>query len=214
MHCTTLKHRQIRLRRWHLLTLAFGIVLPVSLSALAVPPTDEQRLERLAERLESARIEQHVPGMAVAVVKDDKVIFARGFGLANIAEETKVTPETIFAIGSSTKAFTATTIGMLVDEGLMTWDDPVSKWLPYFNPAVTGDEEAQILVRDMLCHRTGFTRMSILWVNGKVSRETILHTANHAEPWAEYREKFLYNNVMLMAAGMCAGWRRTRPGRC
>ena len=205
MQRNNLNHQRIRSRRWDLLTLALAVVLPVSLSALAVPPTDEQRLERLAERLESARIEQHVPGMAVAVVKDDKVIFARGFGFANIAEETKVTPETIFAIGSSTKAFTATTIGMLVDEGLMTWDDPVSKWLPYFNPAVTGDEEAQILVRDMLCHRTGFTRMSILWVNGKVSRETILHTANHAEPWAEYREKFLYNNVMLMAAGMCAG---------
>ena len=205
MQRTILKHRQKWPRRWHLLILALGAVLPVSSSAMAAPPTDEQRFERLAKRLESARIEQHVPGVAVAVVKDDEVILARGFGLANIAEEIPVTPETIFAIGSTTKAFTATTIGMLVDEGRMNWDDPVSKWLPYFKPSVDGADDAQVLISDMLCHRTGFTRMSILWVNGKVPRETILRTANDAEPWSGYREKFLYNNVMLMAAGMCAG---------
>ncbi len=188
MQRTILKHRQKWPRRWHLLILALGAVLPVSSSAMAAPPTDEQRFERLAKRLESARIEQHVLGVAVAVVKDDEVILARGFGLANIAEEIPVTPETIFAIGSTTKAFTATTIGMLVDEGLMNWDDPVSKWLPYFKPSVDGADDAQVLISDMLCHRTGFTRMSILWVNGKVSREDILRTANNAEPWSGYRE--------------------------
>ena len=205
MQRTILKHRQIWPCRWHLLILAFGAALSISSHAMAAPPTDEQRLERLAERLESARIEQHVPGMAVAVVKDDEVIFARAFGLANIAEEILVTPETIFAIGSTTKAFTATTIGMLVDEGRMTWEDPVSKWLPYFKPSVDSADDAQVLISDMLSHRTGFTRMTLLWVNGKVPRETILRTANNAKPWSGYREKFLYNNVMFMAAGMCAG---------
>jgi len=67
--------------------------------------------------------------MALAVVKDDEVILAHGFGVTNVEQETPVTPETIFAIGSSTKAFTSTLVGMLVDEGKMKWDDPVSKHL-------------------------------------------------------------------------------------
>jgi len=204
MYCTTIKHRLKSPLHWYHSALAFGLVLSLSAIATATPPTEEQRLERLAQRLEAARVEQHIPGMAIAVVKDDKVIFARGFGLANVAKEIPVTPDTNFAIGSTTKAFTGVAIGMLVDAEQMNWDDPAEKWLPYFKPTLTGDDDAQVLVRDMLCHRTGFTRMGLLWVNGKVSREDILHTANGAEPWADYREKFLYNNVMFMAAGMSA----------
>ena len=144
--------------------------------------------------------------MAIAVVKDDKVIFARGFGLADLANETPVTPGTIFAIGSITKSFTAALVGMLVDEGEMTWDDPVTRHIPYFTlNTAGGDEDSQVTIRDMLSHRTGFTRMGVLIASGAVPREEILLAATKAEPWAGLRERFYYSNVMYLAAGVAAG---------
>ena len=146
--------------------------------------------------------------MAIAVVKDDEVIFARGFGLADLENETPVTPETIFAIGSATKAFTATLVGMLVDEGNMDWDDPVTKHIPYFTlDTGSEDEDSQVTIRDMLSHRTGFTRMGVLIANlsGTVPRQEVLLAATKAEPWAGLRESFYYNNVMYLAAGVAAG---------
>ena len=92
----------------------------------------QHRLERLVQQLEARRQQLRIPGMAIAVVKDDEVIFVRGFGLADLENETPVTPETIFAVGSIIKSFTATLVGMLVDEGKMDWDDPVTEHLSYF----------------------------------------------------------------------------------
>ncbi len=144
--------------------------------------------------------------MAIAVVKDDEVIFVRGFGLADLKNETPVTPETIFAIGSATKAFTAALVGMLVDEGEIGWDDPVTRHIPYFTLNTDGgDEDSQVTIRDMLSHRTGFPRMEVLIARGTVPREEVLLAATKAEPWAGLRESFYYNNVMYLAAGVAAG---------
>ncbi|HEY93291.1 MAG TPA: beta-lactamase family protein, partial [Dehalococcoidia bacterium] len=173
------------------------------------PPTTgslEQRLERLVEQLEQQRQALHIPGMAIAVVKDDEVILAQGFGVADIEKETPVTPQTIFAIGSSTKAFTATLVGMLVDEGKMDWDDPVTDYLPYFTLDIESeDENAEATIRDLLSHRTGFCRMGLLFASGELPREEVLHAATAAEPFTGFREKFYYSNVMYMAAGVAAG---------
>jgi len=172
----------------------------------AEPGTKEQRLDRQVEQLEQQRQILHIPGMAIAVVKDDEVVLAHGFGVTNIEKETPVTPETIFAIGSSTKAFTSTTIGMLVDEGEMDWDDPITDYLPYFKLDIESeDENAEVTVRDLLCHRTGFTRMGLLFASGEIPREEMLRDAATAEPWAGFREKFYYSNVMYLAAGVAAG---------
>jgi CubicO group peptidase (beta-lactamase class C family) len=163
----------------------------------------EARVARLVEQLEADRVEMHVPGMAIAVVKDDEVVLSRGFGHADLEAERPATSETLFAIGSSSKAFTAALVGMLVDEGVVGWDDPVATHLPGFELKVeTGGEP--ITIRDLLCHRTGFTRMSVLWAGGAISRDEIVAAAGTAEPWAGFRERFLYNNVMYLAAGMAA----------
>ena len=175
-------------------------------TATPAPGSVEQRLNRLAEQLEQRRQDLHIPGMAIAVVKDDEVIFARGFGLADLKNETPVTPETIFATGSATKAFTSTLVAMLVDEGEIDWDDPVTKHIPYFTLNTDGgDEESQVTIRDMLSHRTGFTRMGTLIASGTVPRKEVLLAATKAEPWAGLRESFYYNNVMYLAAGVAAG---------
>jgi CubicO group peptidase (beta-lactamase class C family) len=185
-----------------------AIILPsyASPATPAVTPELQQRLDLLVEQLEQQRQTQHVPGMAIAVVKDDEVVLAHGFGTASVEEETPVTPETVFAIGSSTKAFTATLVGMLVDEGKMDWDDPVTDYLPYFQMNVeSSNENAEITLRDVLSHRTGFTRMSLLFASGQIPRDEVLLDATKAEPYAPFREKFYYSNVMYMSAGVAAG---------
>jgi len=169
------------------------------------PGSLEQRLDLLVEQLEQQREALHVPGMAIAVVKDDEVVLAHGFGVSNIETKTPVTPETIFAIGSSTKAFTATLVGMLVDEGKMDWDSPITDYLPYFTLNIESDDEkVETTIRDLLCHRTGYPRMGLLFASGEIPREEVLRAATDAEPYAQFREKFYYSNVMYMAAGVAA----------
>jgi len=177
-----------------------------SLAGAADEPTLQQRLEKLAETLEAARVEANVPGMSIAIVKDDEIVWARGFGLADIEGEVPADENTIYAIGSTTNAFTATLVGMLVDEGGLTWDDPVTDYLPYFDLQVRSDDEsAECTLRDLLSHRHGFSRMGLLWFNSALTREEILRTAAGAEPWDDFREAFHYCNVTYLAAGEAAG---------
>lgn len=172
-------------------------------SESAPEPGFAARLARLEERLEQRRVELHVPGMAVAVVAEDQVVLARGFGYRDLERRLPAGAETVFPIGSATKAFTATLIGMLVDERKMSWDDPVRQHLPWFR---LKDEEAdaRVTVRDLLCHRTGLTRTGLLWLDGGVSRQRALRQLADAEPWAPFRTRFLYNNLLYAAAAECA----------
>ncbi|MHC4414343.1 MAG: serine hydrolase [Planctomycetota bacterium] len=191
-------------------TMAIGLLLPLALTTLPAvgqpaseTPTLPQRLERLTERLEQSRQKFHIPGMAIAVVKDDQVILSRGFGLADVERGIPATDETLFAAGSTTKAFTATLVGMLVDDGQMSWDDPVRKHLPEYRLT---DEEAdeQVVIRDLLCHRVGFATMSLLWYGNEVGREDVLETALKAELLYPFREKFNYSNISYLAAGLAS----------
>ena len=140
--------------------------------------------------------------MAVAVVKDGQVVLARGFGTSDLDAGTPVTTETAFAIGSSTKAFTATVLGMLVDEGKLGWDDPLSRHVPDLRLKVQAEApDAQATVRDALSHRTGFPRMSILWIGDTLTLAEIFQHASQAEPTARLGQAFQYNNVVFTAAG-------------
>ncbi len=182
---------------------------PISTPPQATPAPDAAPQDRFGSRLDAltaeltAGLEQyHVPGMAVAVVHGDSVIYAQGFGYSDLDSKAAVTPRTLFAIGSSTKAFTATVVGQLVDEGKMSWDDPLVQHVPEFKLAVDSeDAAATATIRDALCHRTGFTRMGVLWASGNVPRREFLAQAARAEPLAKFRDKFLYNNVTYTAAG-------------
>lgn len=119
------------------------ILWPVCVTALLVPSSPawyqqdnsdlNARLESLAGEIEQRLDEYHAPGAALAIVRNDEVIFARGFGLADVENQVPASPETPFFIGSTTKAFTATLVRMLVDDGLVDWDDPVEEYLPYFS---------------------------------------------------------------------------------
>lgn len=173
------------------------------------PPSLERRLDMLAGRLEAARTEEHIPGMAIAVVKEGEVVLTRGFGYKDVEAKEPATPETIFAIGSSTKAFTATLAGMLVDEGKLSWDDPVTKVLPELVLKVDREgaklpADTPVTIRDFLCHRTGYTRMDLAWAGGKASRAEILATLTRAKPVSPFRKDFHYNNLGFLVSGMIA----------
>lgn len=181
--------------------------VPPTETSLSAITSDESpfkgRLANLVEQLEKERIQANIPGMALAVVKDGQVVLTHGFGIADVETQRAVTAETIFAIGSSSKAFTSTLAGIMQDEGALDFDDPVTNFLPNFELAVDSpDEDTAVTLRDLMSHRTGFTRMTSLWSGASVPRETILKTAVNAEPWAEFRKEFWYNNVMFLAAGM------------
>jgi CubicO group peptidase (beta-lactamase class C family) len=169
-------------------------------------PTAAERLDRLATEFDRIRIDLHVPGAVLAIVRGEEVIFARGFGVADIEKKTPVAPDTPFFIASATKAFTATLVGMLVDEGRMQWDDPVETYLPEFKLKVQSkDPSDRATLRDVLSHRTGFTRMAFLEINRGLSSDEILRRASSAEALAPFRQRFLYSNVHYLAAGSAAG---------
>ena len=161
----------------------------------------QRTLEGFAEFVEESRKKWEVPGLAVAVVSGDAVVFAAGFGHRDVERGLPVTPKTLFAIGSTTKAFTTFTLGTLVDEGKLDWDAPVQKYLPTFqleDPEIA----RRITLRDLVTHRSGLPRHDALWYNDTTStRAEIVARLAHLEATADLRARFQYNNLMYLAAG-------------
>lgn len=142
-----------------------------------------------------------VPGLAVAIVKDGEVIYQKGFGLRDREKKLPVTEDTLFAIGSSTKAFTTFVMGTLVDEGKLDWDKPVSNFLPGFR---LYDRTATELItpRDLVTHRSGLPRHDLSWYNATdLSRKELVDRLPYMKPTYSLREKFQYNNFMFLTAG-------------
>jgi CubicO group peptidase (beta-lactamase class C family) len=143
-----------------------------------------------------------IPGLAVAVVKDDEVVYLRGHGVLRVGESTPVGPSTLFGIASVSKAFTAAAVGILVDEGRLDWDDPVVKHLPHFalyDPYVT----RTVTIRDLLAHRVGVGRMTgnrITWMPNR-SQAALIEHIRHLGPEQSFRSGYVYSNVMYMVAG-------------
>jgi CubicO group peptidase (beta-lactamase class C family) len=145
-----------------------------------------------------------VPGAAVAIVRNDSVIYTKGFGVLAAGSHSPVNEQTLFEIGSSSKAFTATVVAMLVADGKLRYDDLLSKYLPDFklyDPVAS----AQVTVRDALTHRSGIGRGELVWVDAGTSREDVLHRVRFLKPESTFRSRFSYQNMMYLAAGEAAG---------
>lgn len=183
-----------------LIALSLGL-LPAFAATKAPKPVN---LKGFSEFVARTMAEWKVPGMAVAIVKDGKVIFAEGFGLRDVKNNLKVTPRTIFAIGSSSKAFTATTVGILADDGKLDWDKPVREYLPTFK---LWDDFAseQMTPRDLLCHRSGLPRHEFMWIGSPFSRQELFNRLSFLEPSHNFRTVFQYQNQMIMTAGYLVG---------
>jgi len=143
----------------------------------------------------------NVPGLAVGVVVDGKIVLSKGYGYRNLDQSLPVTENTLFAIGSCTKAFTSFMLGQLVDEGKINWDDPVITYIPEFRLM---DQYAthHITIRDLVAHRSGLARHDLLWFNPEFTRSDVIRSLQHLEPACILREKFQYNNLMYTVAGI------------
>ena len=168
-------------------------------------PSLEDRVAWIEREFEKAMAEQHAPGAALAVIQHGEAVVLRGFGVADTETGRAVTPDTRFAIGSTTKAFTATAVGMLVDDGVMSYDEPARTHLPAFHLADT-EADGQVVIRDLLCHRVGFAVMNASWYGvPDVTREEIIEIMGRAELLYPFRERWNYSNESFLAAGMAAG---------
>jgi CubicO group peptidase (beta-lactamase class C family) len=145
-----------------------------------------------------------LPGLAVAVVQDGKVLLSKGYGVRDIDKILPVTPHTLFAIGSITKSFTVTTLGTLVDEGKLDWDKPVCDYLPSFR-LYDSYASSHVTPRDLVTHRTGLPRHDLVWYSSDFTRKDLVYRLRFLEPSKELRSTFQYNNLMFMTAGYMAG---------
>lgn len=160
----------------------------------------------LREIVEAERQRFGVPGCAVAVVADGRVVLCEGFGTRDLGRGLPVTPRTLFPIASSTKTFTAALCAALVDAGVLAWHRPVREYLPDFrmaDPVAT----AELTVFDMLCHRSGLPRHDLLWylADGQLDRGDLVAALRHLDFSRGFRETWQYNNILYTAAGVLAG---------
>lgn len=143
----------------------------------------------------------NVPGVAVAIVRDDKVIYLKGHGVRSIEDGTKVTPDTLFPIASCTKSFTTAAMALLVDQGKMRWDDPPGKFVPYFHlsdPLV----DREVTLRDLVTHRTGLRDHLLLWYRSPVPQKERIQRFAHLPLDKPFRTSFQYQSTMFTVAGL------------
>ncbi|MES2449230.1 MAG: serine hydrolase [Pseudomonadota bacterium] len=172
---------------------------PAAPAASAAPATPAA-LEGLDAYIETARQTWQVPGLSIAIVKDDKIVYSRGFGVREEGKPGKVDADTVFAIGSTTKAFTAAALGMLVDEKKIAWDGAVHDYMPSFemdDPYVT----RHATVRDLLSHRTGVVTNGNLWYGSGFDRKEIIRRMRFQTESLGFRNQFQYQNEMFIVAG-------------
>jgi len=178
------------------LLLAVGAFLVAGSGAAA----QSGALAGLDAYVERAMAEWEVPGLALAVVQGDSVLYARGYGVTRLGGEEGVDQHTLFAIASTTKAMTAAALGILVEEEKVGWHDPVARHLPWFqvaDPYVS----RELTVRDLLTHRVGAARLDNLWIASPFSRDEILRRARHLPQVESFRQTYGYNNILYIAAG-------------
>ena len=177
---------------------AQGLASPVALTAAA--PATAFNLDA-----DVARVMQtfDVPGIAIAIVKDGKVIATRGFGVRKLGQPEAVDGKTLFEIASNSKAFTAAALAMLVDEGTLAWDDPVTRHLPefqMFDAYVTHE----MTVRDLLTHRSGFGLGAgdlLWWPSTRFSTDEIIEKLRYIRPATSFRASYAYDNLLYIVAG-------------
>ena len=178
------------------------------LAALASPlraaqvktPDPARRLDGFDAYMQKVVKDWNVPGIGVAVIAKDQVIFAKGYGYRDYGQKLPFTARTVVPIASNTKLFTATAAGLLVEEGKLEWDKPVRQFVPgiqFYNDELN----ATVTIRDMLSHRTGITRHDTIWYKSDFTRKELYERLKYLEPSQPLRQTFLYNNMMYAGAG-------------
>ncbi len=178
--------------------ITISLVLILTFCQLVLSQTNTQKFD---EYVEKARKDWNVPGLSIAVVKDDKVVFSKGYGIRELGKNEPVDTKTLFGSMSTTKAMTVAALAMLVDEGKVKWTDKVIQHLPEFkvaDPYVT----KELTIRDLLTHNAGLGNADHLWAwTPSMPADEILSKMQYAEPAYSFRDGFVYQNIMYLAAG-------------
>ncbi|HEX8882628.1 MAG TPA: serine hydrolase, partial [Candidatus Acidoferrum sp.] len=173
-------------------------------SAPAPAASPAAKLEGLDDLAAQAMKEWKVPGVALAVVQDGKVIYAKGYGCRDLENKLPVTTATLFPIGSITKSFTALTFGILKNEGKVDWDTPVRTYLREFQMYDPVASE-QATPRDLFSHRTGLPRHDLVWYSSDFTREDLVSRMRYLKPNKGFRSAYQYNNLTVMTMGYLEG---------
>lgn len=189
-------------RRFALTIFTVWVALAVRASSAQQPPPAPVDLARLEAAIDQARQEWGVPGLSVAIVKDGQVVLAKGYGVRELGKPELVDADTLFAIASNTKAFTAAALAMLEEEQKLAWRDRVQQYLPWlqlYDPYVSAD----LRLDDLLCHRTGLKTFSgdLLWWGTAYTPEQMLRRMRYLQPIGPFRAQYGYSNLMYVAAG-------------
>jgi CubicO group peptidase (beta-lactamase class C family) len=184
------------------MALRVAALLSVAALPLRAQTTTDPALRGLDAYVEQAMRDWQVPGLAVAIVRHDSVIYARGFGVRQIGRPEPVDENTVFAVASNTKAVTATALGMLVSEGKLRWNDRATQYLPYFqlyDPWAT----RELTVRDLLGHHGGYSTFQgdLLWYGSDRTVRQVLADYRNLQPTSGFRSEYGYNNIMFVAGG-------------
>jgi CubicO group peptidase (beta-lactamase class C family) len=173
-------------------------------SVASAPASPTVKLQGLDDLADQAMKQWNVPGVAVAVVQDGKVIYAKGYGYRDVEKKLPVTTATLFPIGSISKSFTALTFAILKDEGKVDWDQPVRSYLPEFemNDVVATERATP---RDLFSHRTGLPRHDLVWYSSDFSREDMVSRLRYLKPNKSFRSTYQYNNLTIMTMGYLEG---------
>ena len=193
-----------RRRAWLAFVLVSGL-LSSNITAVAAPtPTGKPALPPDLDGFVARTLREfEVPGLALAIVKDGQPLLLKGYGVRRLGAPAPVTPQTLFGIASNTKAFTAAALAMLVDEGKLSWDDPVTKHLPafqLFDPYVT----REMTVRDLLTHRSGLGLGAgdlMFFPPSTFTRDEIVEQLRYIKPATSFRSKYAYDNCLYLVAG-------------
>src|SRR5256885_11789284 len=185
-----------RARGWVALVLALALSVRLTAQKPAAPPDLDQWVARAMQAFS-------VPGIALAIVKDGATVVAKGYGVRRLGDPTPVDAHTLFGIASNTKVFTATALGLLVEEKKIEWDAPVIRYLPAFamwDPFVT----RELTVRDLLVHRSGLGLGAgdlLWWPASTYDRKEIARRLRFIPPATSFRSAYAYDNVLYLVAG-------------
>lgn len=165
-----------------------------------MPYLTDRDVRELRKDIKKLMDDWEVPGLSISIVKDDDVILTEGFGYRDLHQKLPVTDETLFPIGSASKAFTTTAVGILVDDGKLDWDTPVRHYLPEF---ALYDEVAteRITLRDMACHRSGLPGHDLCWIQSKASHDELIARMKYLQPSCDFRTRWQYHNLMYITMG-------------
>ncbi len=178
----------------------FSIISLLLLLSISVNAQKPSALNGLEKAVEKYMEDWQVVGLSIAIVKDSQIVYAKGFGHRDLDKKLPADENTLFAIGSSSKAFTATGVAKLAEDGKIALDKPLAEYLPDFQ---LHDDYAtkKMTARDLLCHRSGLPRHDFVWYGSDKSRKELFQALRHLEPNVSFRERWQYQNLMFMTAG-------------